>query len=38
MRDVHPSQYGRICPIQTPEGQNIGLVIYQALYSSANDE
>ncbi|MBI2055395.1 MAG: DNA-directed RNA polymerase subunit beta [Candidatus Sungbacteria bacterium] len=26
VRDVHPSHYGRICPIQTPEGQNIGLV------------
>jgi len=38
VRDVHPSQYGRVCPIQTPEWQSIGLVIYQALYSSANDE
>ncbi len=38
VRDVHPSQYGRICPVQTPEWQNIGLVIYQALYSSANEE
>ncbi len=38
VRDVHPSHYGRICPIETPEGQNIGLVIYQSLYSRVNDE
>ncbi|RAL56808.1 DNA-directed RNA polymerase subunit beta [SR1 bacterium human oral taxon HOT-345] len=38
VRDVHPSHYGRICPIETPEGQNIGLVIYQSLYSRINDE
>lgn len=38
VRDVHPSHYGRICPIETPEGQNIGLVIYQALYSRINEE
>lgn len=38
MRDVHSSHYGRICPIETPEGQNIGLVIYQALYSVVNEE
>ena len=38
MRDVHPSHYGRICPIETPEGQNIGLVVYQSLYSRVNDE
>jgi len=38
VRDVHPSHYGRICPIETPEGQNIGLVIYQSLYSKVNDE
>jgi DNA-directed RNA polymerase subunit beta len=36
VRDVHQSHYGRICPIETPEGQNIGLVIYQALYSKIN--
>ena len=30
VRDVHPSHYGRICPIQTPEGANIGLVLYQS--------
>ncbi len=33
VRDVHPSHYGRICPIQTPEGPNIGLVGHLALYS-----
>ena len=38
VRDVHSSHYGRICPIETPEGQNIGLVIYQSLYSRVNDE
>lgn len=38
VRDVHPSHYGRICPIETPEWQNIGLVIYQSLYSSVNEE
>lgn len=38
VRDVHTSHYGRICPIETPEGQNIGLVIYQALYSRVNEQ
>ncbi|MFH1769688.1 MAG: DNA-directed RNA polymerase subunit beta [Parcubacteria group bacterium] len=33
VRDVHPSHYGRICPIETPEGPNIGLVGHLALYS-----
>src|SRR3989338_713052 len=33
VRDVHPSHYGRICPIQTPEGANIGLVSHLAMYS-----
>jgi DNA-directed RNA polymerase subunit beta len=33
VRDVHPSHYGRICPIETPEGPNIGLVGYLSLYS-----
>jgi len=37
VRDVHPSHYGRICPIQTPEGQNIGLVGHLASYSRLND-
>ncbi|HPC34263.1 MAG TPA: hypothetical protein PLP73_01255 [Candidatus Absconditabacterales bacterium] len=38
VRDVHPSHYGRICPIETPEGQNIGLVTYQSLFSHINEE
>jgi DNA-directed RNA polymerase subunit beta len=33
VRDVHPSHYGRLCPIQTPEGPNIGLVGHLALYA-----
>lgn len=33
VRDVHPTQYGRICPIATPEGPNIGLVLHMATYS-----
>ena len=37
VRDVHPSHYGRICPIETPEWQNIGLVTYQSLYSKINE-
>jgi DNA-directed RNA polymerase subunit beta len=37
VRDVHPSHYGRICPIQTPEGSNIGLVSHLACYSRVND-
>ena len=36
VRDVHPSHYGRVCPVETPEWQNIGLVTYQALYSKIN--
>jgi len=36
VRDVHSSHYGRICPIQTPEGQNIGLVNYLAGFSRIN--
>ena len=38
VRDVHPSHYWRICPIETPEWQNIGLVTHQALYSRINEE
>jgi DNA-directed RNA polymerase subunit beta len=38
VRDVHPSHYGRICPIETPEGQNIGLVVYQSIFSQVNAE
>ena len=37
VRDVHSSHYGRICPIQTPEGQNIGLINYLAGYARVND-
>lgn len=36
VRDVHPSHYGRICPISTPEGPNIGLVVHLATYSRVN--
>jgi DNA-directed RNA polymerase subunit beta len=37
VRDVHPSHYGRLCPIQTPEGQNIGLVLSLSLYARLNE-
>ena len=37
IRDVHPSHYGRICPIETPEGQNIGLVTSLTVYAQLND-
>jgi DNA-directed RNA polymerase subunit beta len=37
VRDVHPSHYGRICPIETPEGGNIGLIVSMGVYSSVND-
>lgn len=36
VRDVHPTQYGRICPIATPEGPNIGLVLHFASYSKVD--
>ncbi len=36
VRDVHPSHYGRLCPIQTPEGPNIGLVNHIATYAALN--
>jgi DNA-directed RNA polymerase subunit beta len=36
VRDVHPSHYGRICPVQTPEGPNIGLVGHLATYTKVN--
>ncbi len=36
VRDVHPSHYGRICPIETPEGQNIGLISSLTTYSAIN--
>ncbi|PIQ94765.1 MAG: DNA-directed RNA polymerase subunit beta [Nitrospirae bacterium CG11_big_fil_rev_8_21_14_0_20_41_14] len=37
VRDVHPTHYGRICPIETPEGPNIGLITSLASYAKVND-
>jgi len=37
VRDVHPSHYGRICPIETPEGPNIGLINSLTIYSRVNE-
>ncbi|MDR5709446.1 MAG: DNA-directed RNA polymerase subunit beta, partial [Armatimonadota bacterium] len=37
VRDVHPSHYGRVCPIETPEGPNIGLISSLATYARVND-
>jgi len=37
VRDVHPSHYGRICPIETPEGPNIGLISSLSTYARVND-
>ncbi len=37
VRDVHTSHYGRLCPIQTPEGQNIGLILRLATYARINE-
>ncbi|MBI5005205.1 MAG: DNA-directed RNA polymerase subunit beta, partial [Candidatus Lloydbacteria bacterium] len=37
VRDVHPSHYGRVCPIQTPEGPNIGLILTLSSYARVND-
>ncbi len=37
VRDVHPTHYGRICPIETPEGPNIGLIASLATYARVND-
>ena len=36
VRDVHPTHYGRLCPIETPEGPNIGLISSMAIYSQIN--
>ncbi|MCJ7804274.1 DNA-directed RNA polymerase subunit beta, partial [Patescibacteria group bacterium] len=36
VRDVHPSHYGRLCPIESPEGPNIGLVSYLSVYAKIN--
>ena len=37
VRDVHPTHYGRVCPIETPEGPNIGLINSLAVYSRTNE-
>ena len=37
VRDVHPSHYGRICPVETPEGPNIGLIASLATFAQVND-
>ncbi len=37
VRDVHPSHYGRICPIETPEGPNIGLIVSLGTYARVNE-
>jgi DNA-directed RNA polymerase subunit beta len=37
VRDVHPSHYGRICPIETPEGPNIGLINSMSCYARINE-
>ena len=37
VRDVHPSHYGRLCPIHTPEGPNIGLILRLSLYAKLNE-
>ncbi len=36
VRDVHSSHYGRVCPVETPEGPNIGLIVSPAIYSRIN--
>ncbi len=37
VRDVHPTHYGRICPIETPEGPNIGLIVSLCTYAKVNE-
>ena len=37
VRDVHPSHYGRVCPIETPEGPNIGLINSLSVFAKVND-
>jgi DNA-directed RNA polymerase subunit beta len=37
VRDVHPTHYGRVCPIETPEGPNIGLINSLAVYARTNE-
>ncbi|MBU0674139.1 MAG: DNA-directed RNA polymerase subunit beta [Proteobacteria bacterium] len=36
VRDVHPTHYGRVCPVETPEGPNIGLIVSLATYARVN--
>ncbi len=38
VRDVHPTHYGRVCPIETPEGPNIGLINSLAIYARTNED
>ena len=37
VRDIHPSHYGRICPVETPEGQNAGIIASLACYARINE-
>lgn len=37
VRDVHPTHYGRVCPIETPEGPNIGLINSLSVFARTND-
>ena len=37
VRDVHPTHYGRICPVETPEGPNIGLIVSLSAYARVNE-
>ncbi|WP_153016536.1 hypothetical protein, partial [Campylobacter coli] len=37
VRDVHSTHYGRICPVETPEGQNIGLINTLSTYAKVNE-
>jgi len=37
VRDVHPTHYGRICPVETPEGPNIGLIVSLSTYAKVNE-
>ncbi|MFH1480019.1 MAG: DNA-directed RNA polymerase subunit beta [Pseudomonadota bacterium] len=37
VRDVHPTHYGRVCPVETPEGPNIGLIVSLSTYARVND-
>lgn len=37
VRDIHPSHYGRMCPVETPEGPNIGLINSLAIYAKVNE-